>query len=126
MSKPSIFVNLLVLRTADLEASLTFYRTLGLELVEEQHGTGPVHYACVLDGLVLEIYPGKPGAAPDRKQAGATVIGFQIDDLDAMVVMLQSQSVIILTAPQISAWGKRAVVQDPDGRAIELNQPTPV
>jgi lactoylglutathione lyase len=121
MLKPSI--NLLVLHAANIDASLAFYGTLGLDFVQEQHGSGPVHYSCEVGATVVEIYPGKPGTASDRKQAGATTIGFQVADVDKVVGDLQSSGAIILTAPQASAWGRRAVVQDSDGRAIELSQP---
>ena len=62
-------LSLLVLRTEDLERSVRFYRTLGLRFAEEQHGNGPVHYACELGETVLELYPAKPGSAPDRQAA---------------------------------------------------------
>jgi predicted enzyme related to lactoylglutathione lyase len=104
-------------------ASLAFYKALGLNFVQEQHGNGPTHYSCELGGAIIEIYPGKPGTAPDRRNAGATLIGFQIADLDVIVKSLEPTGAMILTSPQDSAWGRRAVVQDPDGRAIELNQP---
>jgi hypothetical protein len=48
---------LLVLRSPRPERLREFLCVLGLEFVTEQHGTGPVHYATRLGGLVLEIYP---------------------------------------------------------------------
>ena len=116
-------LSLIVLRTADLDSALAFYSLLGLKFVQEQHGNGPIHYSCSMDGLVIEIFPGKPESAPDRKNAGATMIGFQISDLDSVVERLSKQGYSIITPPQDSAWGRRALVQDPDGRAIELTQP---
>lgn len=112
-----------MLRVADMAVSLGFYRALGLEFVEEQHGAGSVHYSCQLDGTVIELFPGKPGTAPDRRDAGATMIGFQINDLDSILENLRAVGTVVLTAPQVNAWGHRAVVQDPDERAIELNEP---
>ncbi len=120
MSRPAL--NLVVLRAANLEISLKFYQSLGLEFVQEQHGNGPIHYSCEIGSTVIEIYPGKPGTAPDRKNAGATTIGFQVENLDAVVKTLEDNRISILTAPQESQWGRRAVVQDPDGRAVELSQ----
>jgi catechol 2,3-dioxygenase-like lactoylglutathione lyase family enzyme len=52
-------------RAADLEKSLAFYRALGLEFQQEQHGNGPIHYASIMRETVIEIFPGKPGNAPD-------------------------------------------------------------
>ena len=116
-------ITLLVLRTTDLAQTRAFYETVGLAFVEEQHGNGPVHYACERDGMVIELYPGKPGSAPDRRTAGATMIGFRVDHVDAVLANFRAMGAIILTEAQSSAWGQRAVVQDPDGRAIELSSP---
>lgn len=123
MTQPSL--GLIVLRAADLEQTLRFYQALGLEFSEEQHGNGPLHYACDLGGMVIEIYPGKPGTAPDRRSGGATMLGFQVDSLETRLKAVEEIGVTVLTAPQNSPWGKRAVVQDPDGRAIELSERPP-
>ena len=50
-------LNLLVLYTEKLEENLKFYESLGLEFKQEQHGSGPVHYAYEKDGVVFELYP---------------------------------------------------------------------
>lgn len=50
-------MTVLVLRTSHMAATVEFFSRLGLTFVEEQHGEGPVHYACEKDGVVLEIYP---------------------------------------------------------------------
>lgn len=120
MVKP--LLTLLVLRVADVDRSLAFYKMLGFEFIEEQHGTGPIHYSCELGSVVIEIFPGKPGHAPDRRDSGATLIGFQVANLDEIVGEMKASGATIITDVQESTWGRRAVIQDPDGRAIELNQ----
>lgn len=119
----STLLNLIVLRSAQLEASLAFYQAIGVNFVQEQHGNGPVHYASESDGLVLEIYPGEQGQAPDRSQSGAVMLGFRVNSIEETLEALQPLNTFIITQPRSSAWGKRCVVQDPDGRAIELNEP---
>ena len=116
-------LNLIVLRAADIESALNFYKALGLEFIQEQHGNGPVHYACEMDGLVIEIYPGKAGNAIDRKQAGSVTLGFQVSDLNNVIDALKALNIVVLTEPKQSNWGLHAVVQDPDGRAVDLTQP---
>ena len=122
-------LNLLVLRAADVQASLRFYQALGLSFVQEQHGTGPVHFSCELGAMVIEIYPararGGGAGAPDRRDAGATIVGFRVESLAAVIDALAREGAVVLTAPQDTPWGKRAVVSDPDGRAVELNEPAP-
>jgi hypothetical protein len=63
MSDPSsIRATLLVLYSPRLEECRRFYGDLGLCFTAEQHGQGPRHYAAVLaDGLVVELYPARPG-----------------------------------------------------------------
>ena len=118
-------LGLVVLRAADLEVARAFYSAIGLTFVREQHGTGPVHYSCELPGgVVLEIYPGKPGSAPDRRNAGATIIGLKVQSLDPALTALRGKGAVILTPPQDTPWSRRAVVQDPDGRAVELSEPS--
>jgi lactoylglutathione lyase len=119
-------LSLIVLRTAKLDAALAFYRALGLEFVSEQHGNGPIHYSTQIDKTVLEIYPGKEGSAPPRLQAGATMLGFQVKSMDETLVSLQSFGIEIITPAKDSPWGRRAVVVDPDGRAVEISQPPAV
>lgn len=116
-------LNLLVLRTADLASTRSFYEVFGLSFLEEQHGSGPVHLSCERDGTVLELYPGKPGQAPERLNAGATMLGFSVESLDATLEKLKALNVTVVTAPKDSPWGKRMVVLDPDGRAVEISEP---
>jgi hypothetical protein len=53
-------LSLIVIRATDIEETMGFYRAIGLAFQEEQHGSGPLHYSCTLDGVVLEIYPHRP------------------------------------------------------------------
>lgn len=118
-----LMLNLLVLRTTDLASARSFYEAFGLSFVEEQHGSGPVHLSCERGGTVLELYPGKPGQAPERLNAGATMPGFSVESVAATLERLQALNVTVVTAPKDSPWGKRMVVLDPDGRAVEISEP---
>jgi lactoylglutathione lyase len=120
MKPPTL--SLIVLRTAKLDPLLAFYRALGMEFVQEQHGVGPVHYSCQLGCTVLEIYPGVDGAAPPRQNGGATMLGFRVVSLDASLAALTQLGAQVVTPPRDSPWGRRAVVMDLDGRAVELTQ----
>lgn len=104
-------INLLVLRCRELEASKRFYERLGFEFVEEKHGDGPLHYASEEAGFVFELYP-----LAENEQAGHSRIGFSIKDLQ----QVRSQVAI---ASQYEVDGKQVyVIQDPDGRKVELKQ----
>jgi lactoylglutathione lyase len=128
MYKPILWRNimpsmsLIVLRTNTIEAMLTFYDALGLEFVQEQHGTGAVHYSTALGDVTLEIFPAEAGQALDRKAGGATMIGIKVESVDEVITALQTLGIKPLTVPKDSVWGRRATVLDPDGRLIELAQ----
>ena len=101
---------------------LNLYRTLGLVFTQEQHGTGPIHYSCEFGGTVLEIYPGDEGRAPDRRNGGATSLGFRVQSVNETLSALKLLGTPIITQPKDSQWGRRAVIADPDGRTIEISQ----
>ena len=103
-----------------MDAMLALYRALGLTFAAEQHDTGPVHHSCDLGGTVLEIYPGQEGAAPDRRSGGATSLGFRVPSVDALLSCLKPTGTPVISPPKDSPWGRRAVIADPDGRAVEL------
>lgn len=114
-TKPEL--NLVVVYARDLEAAREFYASLGLSLQPEQHGNGPRHYAATLGATVFEIYPER-----DAGQRGDLRIGFQVASVDGIIQRLRQRSVPILSEPKESAWGRRAVVEDPDGNRVELTQ----
>jgi catechol 2,3-dioxygenase-like lactoylglutathione lyase family enzyme len=107
-------INLLVLRTPKLEDLKRFYSTLGARFVREQHGNGPAHYAATLaDGLVLELYPALDGPTPDP----GLRLGLSVDDIGETLRLLGQTA-----TPRQTQSGSRALVRDPDGRAVELLQ----
>ncbi len=120
MSAPSL--SMLMLRSSNMETALSFYGALGFEFVEEQHGSGPRHHSSKAGDTVLEIYPGEPGRAPELRSAGATMIGFGVANLDEALASLSRLGAPLLTPAKQSPWGRRAVVADPDGRAVDLSE----
>ena len=119
MTIPRIRLNLVVLRSADIDRAAQFYGTLGLEFTKHRHGTGPEHYACELGDAVFEIYPRQS----DRDGTSSIRIGFRVASVEALVAQLQEAGARIVSPPTNSPWGRRAVVADPDGHKVELTQP---
>jgi predicted enzyme related to lactoylglutathione lyase len=113
----AVQLNLLVLKTRQLEALKAFYAALGIEFVTERHGGGTSHYAGSVGGLLLELYPLPEGSTAED---ATTRLGFIVPDLDAVLQALGSAGGTVVTHPQRTQWGLRAVVRDPDGRSIEL------
>jgi lactoylglutathione lyase len=117
----SAFLQLIVLRAADLERTVGFYRALGLQFAREQHGTGPVHYACDLGGLVLEVYPVKDGRSSDGATSSPMMLGFRVAALSPVLDALGELGV---RTPPAHPAATRALVEDPDGRSVEIRPST--
>src|SRR5947209_5302880 len=112
-------LNLLVLETRQLDRLKGFYAALGIAFAGEKHGDGPPHYAGNIGDLVLELYPLPEGAGPAE---ATTRLGFAVAGLDAAVHALEAAGAEVIARPRQTAWGRRAVVRDPDGRAVELSE----
>jgi catechol 2,3-dioxygenase-like lactoylglutathione lyase family enzyme len=112
-------LNLLVIRSADIEEAARFYGLLGLRFTSHSHGAGPLHYASEDAGCVFEIYPLGAGEAP----TASTRFGFQVESVDQTVELLLSAGASLVSKPKQSPWGYRAVVADRDGHRIELAAP---
>lgn len=116
----------LVLYASDLGRTEAFYRALGLVLEQEQHDGGAVHSVTRLGGEVhFAIYqadPDGPAVNPAWQQAGSSFPGIWVNDLDATADAVRSGGHSILLAHEDRSWGCRMVTEDPDGRAVEVNQ----
>lgn len=66
-------LNLLVLRSADMDRAKFFYTCFGMSFTRHAHGNGPEHFAHEDDAGVFEIYPVAPGIAPDNAGLGFAV-----------------------------------------------------
>jgi catechol 2,3-dioxygenase-like lactoylglutathione lyase family enzyme len=113
-------LSLIVLRSSDAARTRRFYEALGLHFSVEQHEKGVLHYACDMGGLVLEIYPGKEAPHPDANAAGATMLGLRVADVERVYATVTAAGAKSRRAPAETAFGRRAVVEDPDGRVVEL------
>ncbi len=119
LAKSSTSLQLVVLRTSDLERAAEFYHCLGLQLVRHKHGNGPEHFAAETSAGVFELYPlSKVGSSTQGAR-----IGFQVPSVDAAIARVIGHSpTAVITAPHDSEWGRRAVIADPDGHRVELTE----
>lgn len=115
---PVVELNLVVLRSADMERAAQFYQVLGLEFTQHQHGKGPEHYAAELGPLVFEIYP----LPADGNSTTGTRIGFRVASVDEAVAALELAGGRIVSPAKDSPWGRRAVLDDLDGHRVELTE----
>ena len=97
----------------------TQYELLGLDFEFHRHGNGPMHYSAKAGRLVFEIYP----LTKSQTQADTNLrLGFEGENLDHTMETLFASNWKNVTATKDTEWGKTAVIQDLDGRKIELNQ----
>ena len=117
-------INLLVIRTENPELLKNQYEKLGFEFDYHKHGKGPYHYASEKNGFVFEIYPLTKSMI---KADGNLRLGFDISDLSSIIDRLKDTDWIIKSDIRETEWGIIAIIQDLDGRKIELKnkQKTP-
>ena len=115
----------LILFANDLSQAVRFYQTLGVPLEKEDHEGGPLHFACELGTLHFAIFAGPPGDAPLFRTGGSVMPGFAVPSLDRASDAMQALGAKIIQPPTDYPWGPRMLVEDPDGRTVELFQRKP-
>ena len=112
--------NLLVIRAADIRETASFYEALGMRFHSERHGSSAEHLASQIGDFIFEIYP-----LAGNTSTTATRIGFTVDSLDDAVNCAAAVHGKVITKPAQSAWGRRAVLMDPEGHKVELTERLP-
>ena len=110
-------VNLIVIRTENPDLLKSQYELLGMDFEYHKHGNGPYHFAYESNGMTFEIYPLTKSMT---KADGNLRLGFDVTDLNEIVTKLKNTDWIIKSDIQETEWGLTAIVQDLDGRKIEL------
>ncbi len=116
----------LILFSANYRATVDFYRELGLPLGSESHDSGPEHFACDIGDVhfaIFDVSDSTPASLPYRS-GGSSYHGFRITDLNALVGRLRAAGRPIRQEADKFPWGARALVDDPDGRVVELFEPS--
>jgi catechol 2,3-dioxygenase-like lactoylglutathione lyase family enzyme len=122
--------------SSDMEASLAFYRRLGVNLPEENvwRTDSGAHHASAREGEAdLDIDSTRFAAAWNigwrgrTDLAGRVVVGFGVasrEEVDRLFAELTAAGHKGLQPPFDAFWGARyAIVEDPDGIAVGLMSP---
>jgi catechol 2,3-dioxygenase-like lactoylglutathione lyase family enzyme len=117
----------------DMEASVAFYRLLGIEIPDADPAWEDDHRSAqAADGFAFDLDTAESTKKwdrgwPDRPGGGASVLGFGVasrDRVDTLHAELTSAGYRSQQEPYDAFWGSRyAVVEDPDGNAIGLMSP---
>lgn len=108
---------LIVLRVSDIRRAAEVYSAIGFTFQLEQHGSGPEHFSTSVGDTVFELYP-----ASARFPVTTSRVGFAVGSIDAVLNDWRQTGCEVLSEPEESPFGLRAVVEDPDGHRIELTQ----
>lgn len=111
-------LNLLVIRTSNPKALAAQYELLGFIFDYHQHGNGPFHYASNKDGFVFEIYPLRKSS---MEADNSIRLGAKVENLISTIEKIRSSNWKILSEPRHTDWGFTALVEDLDGRKVELS-----
>lgn len=117
----SPILNLVVIRSAKIDAALSFYAAFGFEFERQQHGKGPVHYSCEMDEIVFEIYPPRTEHA-DSSETDSTLIGFRVESIEEILERLAALGIENNKSIKHAEWGKWINVIDPDGRTVQISE----
>jgi predicted enzyme related to lactoylglutathione lyase len=112
-------IDALIFSTAKAIEMTTFYKAIGMPLKDETHGDGPLHYACDLGGAHVAIYDSSESSLIPL---GDSMIGFHVDSLEETLEKAKVAGAKVVVEPQEVHWGRRAVIEDPDGHLIEFNE----
>jgi lactoylglutathione lyase len=118
-------VSSIVLFSNQPERIIVFYRSVGIQFDAEEHGDGFVHAATDVGDVHMAVFPADASArsvVPRWREGGSTFVGFYVDSLDETLEALQRVGTKLLADHEVREWGCRVVVEDPDGRAVEINQ----
>ena len=118
--------------TADMTASLAFYRRLGLDLPAD--AASQPHVEATLPGGLRMAWDSEetvrsfqPGWDPGPRGGGRFGLAFLCDspaEVDALYAELTGDGYEGHKAPWDAVWGQRyAVVGDPDGNGVDLFAP---
>ena len=122
----------------DMDATVGFYRLLGLEIPEEtiwRTESGPHHVEVEMaDGLSLDFDSAElargynSGFGASQGGVARTLIGFSVgtrEAVDECYASLVAAGHAGLQPPYDAFWGARyAIVEDPDGRQVGIMSPS--
>jgi lactoylglutathione lyase len=114
-----INLRLIVIRTSDIQVLSNFYSILGLEFDYHKHGNSPYHYSTTIGKTVLEIYP---LLKPQESADNSLRLGFEVENLVEVSIRLKDIHCKIISEPTQTEFGFMMIVEDFEGRKIELYQ----
>jgi catechol 2,3-dioxygenase-like lactoylglutathione lyase family enzyme len=108
-------LNQVTVPCADLDASVSFYRRLGLRLIVSDP-PNYARFACPIGDATFSLH-----RVPQASDAQGIVVYFEVEDLDARVQQLRAAGLEFESGPRDQPWlWREAYVRDPAGNRICL------
>jgi lactoylglutathione lyase len=116
----SVSLNLIVIRSRDVENAVRFYSQLGLRFDRQQHDGGPEHYSTQIGMTVFEIYP----LSRQGGSSNGVRLGFVVDSLSDVLHRMREVGVNVKSHPRKREWGYSCLIEDFDGHKVEVTGAT--
>ena len=121
LTDPLPRLNLVVIRSRELNSARRFYELIGVTFAQHKHGKGLEHLASENSGYVFEIYPLRENDQPTT----STRLGFLVGSCEEVTRKLSAAGYVVRSQPNDSPWGKVAVIEDFDGHKVEVVERKP-
>jgi lactoylglutathione lyase len=119
-----LHVDSIILWSHRLEETVAFYRKIGLPVVTEQHGPDDdPNYALDFGDVHFGFIEATSEVGLKSGIGGAVQFGFAVQSVDETYRLALENGAKAVIPPQNMPFGRRAVVEDPDGRPIQFKQP---
>ena len=110
-------IGAIILLVADLNRSVEFYRdVLGMQLKQESEDWVEFSKG---SSTVLALHPARKSIRK-KSQKRTILVGFNVSDLDDVCRDLETKNVKFYKKETEEAFGKHAIIEDPDGHLISL------
>ncbi len=104
-----------------MQKSIDFYKNvLGLPLRKQTHDWTEFF----IKGTKLALHPINEKLKRQMSSKVGILIGFMVMDMDATSKILHEKGVKFVKEPKEEAFGKHAIIEDPDGYMISIIQLT--
>ena len=111
-------IGAIILLVADLNRSIEFYRdVLGMHLKQESEDWVEFSKG---SSTVLALHPVRKSSRKKTQKRAGILVGFNVSDLDDVCRDLQNKKVKFYKKATEEAFGKHAIIEDPDGHLISL------
>lgn len=113
-------IGAVILLVCDMEESMKFYKdVLGMEIKQQTEDW--VEFS--MQGTVLALHPTNEKKKPTKNIS--MLIGFNVSELESVCSNLEKKKVKFHKKVTNEAFGKHAIIEDPDGHLISLAEMAP-